>query len=114
MTTRFTLFSKGKPDTFKDNASINDVVEYEFDCTAWEQDNSTITGATITVESGSATISNNAVSSGVLTFLANFSQVGNALISILLTTAREQKKIWLHAKVKDPESEYTDDYGICS
>lgn len=114
MSVSFTLTSKTRVDTFKSRASIQDVMQHAFDCAAWEGDNAAITSATWTVESGNASISNQAVASGLVTADITFAASGKVLISILLNTAgAAKKKLWLEVRVKDLQYE-TDDYGICS
>lgn len=111
MSVQFTLPSKTRIDSFKDRASINDAITYIFDCAAWQEDNSTITSATWVVESGTASISGQTLSSGIVSALVTFSQAGKALISILLNTATQKKKMWLEVGVRDMKIA-ADDYGI--
>lgn len=102
MATTFSLTAKTRFDMYEDVASIGDAIRYQFDCTAWQEDNANITSATWTVEYGQAAISGQAVSSGVVSALVTFSQAGKSLISILLSTASgEKKKIWLLVLAKD-------------
>lgn len=110
MATTFTLPSKTTFDVFTDVPSLGDIVTYSIDCSAWEDDNSTISSATWTVEAGNASVSNQSVLDGVLSALVNFTECGKVLISILVTTATQKKKIWLEAYVKDL-NRLTDDYG---
>lgn len=111
MSTRYNITAKQPMDTFENVVSLNDVVEYEFDATGWEADNADITSATWTVESGSATVSGQAVTDGVVSALVTYNQAGRVLISVLLNTATVKKKLWLVANVKDREI-MTDDYGF--
>lgn len=111
MTTRFNILAKKPVDTFADVVSLGDVVKYELDATGWQEDNSTITSAVWTVESGSASISNDAVASGVASALVTFSQAGKVLLSVLLNTSSHKKKIWLEINVKDRQL-LADDYGF--
>lgn len=111
MSTQFTLLSKTRIDRFIDNVSLDDAVTYEIDCTPWEDDNSEITSATWTVESGQAAISGQSLTDGVVSALLTFSQAGKALISILLNTTTEKKKVWLEVYAKDIQGDM-DDYGI--
>ncbi len=112
MSTDFVLPTKTHFDTFKDNTSIGDVITYRIDATPWEDDNSTITSATWTVEAGQAAISSEAVASGIVSANVTFSQSGKSLISILLTTATQKKKVWLQVLCRDLQNETTDDYGL--
>lgn len=112
MTTNFTLATKTKVDSFRDSASIDDVVKYSIDCTPWQEDNDTITGATWTVDgNSSASISNQQLSSGVITAFVTFAQAGVQRIRITLTTATRTKVLWLETSVKDlSRSSAGDDY----
>jgi hypothetical protein len=112
MSTSFTLPAKTHFDTFKDNVSIGDIVTYEIDCSPWEDDNSTITSATWTVESGQASISGQSVTDGVVSANVTFSQSGKTLISVLLVTAVQKKKFWIQVLSKDLQQGTTDDYGL--
>lgn len=114
MSVDFTLAAKTKVDVFKDIASIGDVQDYNFDCTAWEDDNETITDATWTIESGTASIASESVTSGVVSASLTFSQAGRSVVSVLLETAgSSRKKIWLEVGVKDTYR-YTDDYNMAA
>lgn len=114
MSVAFTLAARSRVDTFKDRVSVQDVVEYLIDCTAWQEDNDTITSATWTAESGASGIANAAITAGVISALVTFNQSGKQLISILLNTAAGiKKKIWLEVYVKDQPLE-ADDYGYAA
>lgn len=110
MPTQFTLTTKTRVDTFRDVVSIGDAVTYQIDCTPWQEDNSAISSASWTVECGEAGISGQSLVSGVVSALITFSQSGKALISILLSTATQKKKIWLEVRAKDLNGS-ADDYG---
>lgn len=112
MTTDFTLPTKTRIDSFKDIASIEDAVSYRFGCTPWQEDNAAITSVTWVVEYGGASISNEALASGIVSALVTFSQSGKVLISILLNTATTKKKLWLEIFVKDKPQYINDDYGL--
>jgi len=111
MATDFCLPAKQHIDTFKDSVSVDDIVTYRFDCSVWEEDNSTITGATLTNEAGDVVLGTPSIASGVVTFTVTYSNAGKTLIAILLTTASQRKKLWLEVSVKDLNG-YCDDYGI--
>lgn len=111
MPTSFVLPSKTRIDTFRDNVSIGDAVTYEIDCRPWQGDNSTITSVTWTVEAGNAAISGQSLTSGVATALVTFTDSGKSLISILITTATQKKKVWLEVLAKNMQV-YMDDYGL--
>lgn len=116
MTVSFTLATKTKVDSFRDTASIGDVVKYEIDCTPWQDDNDTITSAQWTNDAGSSPgITNPQLASGIVSAFVNFTQAGTQRIKITLTTATRTKVMWLEVKVKDPSRcGYGDDYGLGS
>lgn len=102
MTVNFTLATKTKVDSFKDTASINDVVKYEFDCTPWQDDNSTITSVAVTNDGSiSASAGSIVLLNGVVTFFATLAQAGIVNLRIVLTTATQKKTLWLKINVID-------------
>lgn len=111
MTIAFTLLAQTRQDVFAANASIGDATKYQIDCTPWQEDNGTITSAEWTVESGTASIASENLTSGITSAIITYTQAGKALTSILLTTATTKKKIWLAVSVKDMKL-LADDYGI--
>lgn len=113
MTTSFTLATKTRVDAYRDNASIGDVVKYEFDCTPWQDDNSPITSVEWTnYGSGNVSISAPTLVAGVTTAYLTFSQSGWNKIKIVLTTATQKKTIWLKVHVMDRTRDSGgDDYG---
>lgn len=112
MSTSFVLTSKTRFDTFKDNVSLGDGVQYEIDCRPWQEDNAVITTVEWTVESGQASISNETNTGGILSALVSFPSSGKTLISILASTASgKAKKMWLEVRAKDKQIP-SDDYGL--
>lgn len=110
MTVSFVLATRTKVDSFKDSASIGDVVRYEIDCTPWQDDNSVITAAAWTNQgSGNADISGATLVAGVISALVGFTQSGIHRVKIVLTTATQTKTLWLEVKVKDLD-QCGDDY----
>lgn len=114
MTVSFTLATKTRNDMFRDNASINDVVKYEFDLTPWQDDNSQILSVDWSNTGGnSAGISGQTLNAGIASALVTFSQSGNTSLKLVITTATQKKTIWLKVKVADRSRDnYAgDDYG---
>jgi hypothetical protein len=111
MSTVYKITARSKKNKFNDVVSINDAVQYEFDFSAWEEDNTTITSVTWTTEQGQAGISGQALASGVASALITFNEQGKALISVLADTGTEKKKVWLEVNTKDYENN-SDDYGV--
>lgn len=108
----FPVVAEGQPNIFSDVVSEGDVIRYEFDFTAWQEDNSTITSASWVVESGDVAVSGQALSSGVLSALITAANAGRALVSVLASTANEKKKVWLDLRIADPNCFIVDDYGF--
>jgi hypothetical protein len=111
MSKKYKIAAKGRKNKFADNLSLNDAESYEFDFSAWQEDNNTITSATWTVESGQVSITNEALASGVASALLTFSEQGKSLVSVLVDTGTEKKQIWLEVYAKNYEDQATD-YGI--
>ena len=101
MATDFIITSENNPETFNNTMSKGDAVTYSFDFTPWEEDNSTITSATWTVEAGQAAITGKTLTSGVITGLITTAESGGSLIKLIATTATEIKVIWLDLMAKD-------------
>jgi hypothetical protein len=113
MTVSFVLATRTKVDAFIDNASIGDVVNYQIDCTPWQDDNSVITSVEWeNYGSSNAGIGTPTLVSGVTSCLITFNEAGWARIKIVLTTATQKKTIWLKTHVVDRTKENGgDDYG---
>lgn len=114
MSVSFTLTTKTRVDEFKDTASINDAIVYEFDLTPWQEDNATIVSVDWALQSGNAAISDQALVAGVASALVTFNTRGRVIIALLISTATSVKKIWLEVRVKDIHMSMSDDYGFCS
>lgn len=99
-------------DGFKDTLTKGDKRKYSFDFSPWAEDNNTISAVTWTVESGSATISAEALSSNVATALITVADTGRSIIKIAADTGTEQYIVWLNVFVRDPSYEYVNDYGF--
>lgn len=112
MSTDFYVTSENNPQRFKDVVEKGDAVTYSFDFTSWQEDNSDITSATWTVESGNAAVSGAQETSGVTTALVTFASAGRSLISITAATGTQTKKVFLEALAKD-QVLLADDYGVC-
>lgn len=111
MSTDFVVSAKSNPSKVSSNVCKGDAVTYEFDFTPWQEDNSTITSVTWTLESGSAAISNKVLTSGVATALVTFTDAGRNIISVLAATATEKKKVFLDVTARDQQL-IADDYGF--
>lgn len=112
MSVNFTLTSKTRVDVFKDRASAGDAKRYLFDLTPWQADNSTITDVAWNIESGSANISDEQLADGIASALISFPTWSRVLISLLVSTANETKKIWLEVRAKKTIMDGLNDYDL--
>ena len=101
MATDFTITSENNPQLFRDVTSKGEARTYSFDFTPWQEDNSTITSATWTVEAGQAAITNKTLTSGIITALVTTNESGGSLIRLIATTATEVTVVWLDLLAKD-------------
>ena len=112
MATSFVVTASRNPQIFKDVGFKDGAIKYSIDFTPWQDDNATVTGVTWTVISGSATVSGEALTSGVATALVTFGSEGGTLIQIKATTASSGIYVlYLEVLAKDPNSA-TDDNGF--
>jgi hypothetical protein len=110
MSTDFVVAAKNNPSKFTHRVSEDDAVTFTVDFTPWQEDNSNITSVTWTLESGSAAISGQNLTSGIASALVTFSDSGRNIISVLATTASEKKKVWIDIEATD-QDKFIDDYG---
>jgi hypothetical protein len=82
-----------------------------FDYTAWAEDNGTVTGVTVTVESGQAAISGEALTSNVKTFVVTTAQTGKTLLKLAATDGTNTDVKYLEIASKDYQLPSTD-YGL--
>jgi hypothetical protein len=84
----------------------------QWDLSPWEADNSAVSSVSYEVKNGSASVSNESLSSSVASFTVTTSQSGKSLIKITLTTSGNEVGI-LHLEVysRDPQV-ITEDYGF--
>lgn len=87
------------------------VVKYDF--LPWEEDNGSVTSVDWAVKSGSAGITNEALSSSVASALITTSDAGSSLITITATSGSNVLVTTLRVVSKDPEYRIND-YGICT
>lgn len=114
MSVDFTLAAKTRVDKFTAILSIGDVVKFNIDVTAWQEDNDTVTSATWTNVFGTVGITGQQISSGVVSANLSATQSGTAQVSVLLATASGlTKKIWINMRIKDQDVS-GDDYGFIS
>ena len=72
-----------------------------FDYTSWAQVNGTVTTVTVTVESGQAAISNEALTSNVKSMVVTTSQDGRSLIKLVATAGNNKDVQWLEVVARD-------------
>lgn len=95
---------------FEARVSKGDIVTYEIDFTAWEEDNNTITSVTWLTESGGIGISNIVLNNGITTALLDFTDCCDGLVSVVVDTGTEKKKIWFRIRSEDHDN-FSSDYS---
>tara|TARA_R110000823_G_scaffold120005_1_gene244690 strand:- start:147 stop:494 length:348 start_codon:yes stop_codon:yes gene_type:complete len=83
-----------------------------FDYTSWAEDNGTVTGVTVTVETGNAAISGEALASNVKTMVITTTNSGRSLIKLAATDGTNTDIQWLEVYAKDINIAYDTDYGM--
>lgn len=84
----------------------------KFDYSPWAEDNGTVTGVTVTVEAGDASITNETLASDVKSMLVTTSNEGWSLIKLVATDGTNKDVQYLEVVSKDPERQVSD-YGRC-
>lgn len=84
----------------------------QFDYSPWAEDNGTVTGVTVTVESGEAGVSNESLTSNVHSMLVTTNQEGWSLLKLVATDGTNKDVQYLEVSAKDPERQISD-YGRC-
>ena len=84
------------------------------DCSPWKDDNGTVSTATWSVESGSASISSEALTSNVASCLLTTSSPGTSMIKLVVTDGTHSEAIYIKCKCKDPQTAFdvATDYGF--
>lgn len=98
--------------TFKDAVNIDSAKKYQIDYSPWAEENNNVTTVTWTVQSGNASVSAEALSSNVASALITFSSAGRNLIQVKADTGTEIFVTYLNIYVRDPEYDFTNDYGF--
>jgi len=94
-------------------AMIGDDQTVNFDASSWASDNSDVTTATWSVESGQASIDGESLSANVATARITTSQSGKSMIKLILTDGTNTKVEFLSVHAKDPHQALpTSDYGL--
>ena len=87
-----------------------DVKSLDVDCSPWADDNGTVTTATWSVESGSASIGTEALASNVASMLLTTSVADSGVIKLVVTDGTHSEALYINYIVKDPQAYPTDDY----
>lgn len=105
---------KNSAEPFRIRVAEGETLPFAFDFAPWCEDSgdTTLTTATWTLKSGTATISNKALANNRATANIAFSQSGRVLIELDVTDGTLTKTAHLEALVIDPEVQ-SDDYGLC-
>ena len=111
MSTNFYITSENNQQKFRDAVFKGSVVTYQFDFSQWAEENNTVSTVTWSVESGSATIAGQALSSNVASAQVTLPAVGGNLIKVVADTGTEKYVTFLEILAKDLD-EPLDDYGF--
>ena len=79
-------------------------------CAPWSDDNSAVTTATWSVESGQATISSESLASNVATAIITTATEGTSMLKLKITDGTNTKSIYIRSVCKDPKAEPISDY----
>ena len=89
------------------------VKKLALDFNVWSEDNATVSSVTWSVESGSAGISNEALTSNVASINITTSQAGNSVIKALATDGTNTIPVYIRIKCREPfYNEGIPDYGL--
>jgi len=91
---------------FKDEANTINI-----DCSAWAEDNGTVTSVVITVEKGEASVSNESLTANISSFLLTTAERGSSLLKIKITDGTNIIVLYLYVWVKEPFANIHD-YGL--
>ena len=112
MAENFTITAENNRKIFRDTAFKGEAKTYSFNLSPWAEENSTVTTATWSIETGNASVSGQALTSNVASALVTFGEEGGNLIKVTADSGTEIYIIYLDVLVKDPKRQ-TDDYGLC-
>lgn len=93
---------------YMDRIYIGEVEKYEFDFSAWAEDNANLTSVAWSIEEGEGSIANEALTSNVASATISKSQEGKCLVSITGTAGTQTKKVYLSIKAYDPTGDIND------
>lgn len=83
----------------------------KFDYSPWAEDNSDVTGVTVTVEAGDAAVSSESLASNVNSMLVTTDNEGWSLLKLVATDGTNKDVQYLEIVSKDPERQISD-YGL--
>lgn len=109
---KFTIKAFHTNKIFQDNVSIDQAKSYTIDLTAWAEENNNITTATWSNENGTASISNESLTSNIISALITFTNSETNLIKVVLNTGTQTLVLWIKILVDDPERNITNDYNF--
>ena len=108
---QFVVTALDNPDRFTARESVGGADTYSVDFSPWAEDNSALTGATWTVESGTATVTGQALASNVASALVSFPQAGSVLLKLTPATSGAVPLTWVQIAVRDPQAAAVKDHG---
>lgn len=112
MSKKIFITSEDNPKRYYDRAFVGDARTYSFDFSQWAEENNNVTAVTFEVVAGSAGITGETLASNVATALITTSEITGVLIKITATTGTEIYVAYLDIIVKDPKTQFNDDYGL--
>jgi len=87
-----------------------DIKKHTVDFNMWVDDNAAVTGVTWTVESGSASITSESLSSNVATIVLTTDQSSISMLKAVATDGTHSESVYIRVRAKDPQAEIEDDY----
>lgn len=111
-TNRIKITAFNNKERNRDTLSIDTAKDYQIDYKAWAEEYGNVTSVTYEVISNNATVSNESLSSNLASFLLTCSQAGRVLLKVTATTGTYTNVSWLDVFVRDPSSNYVNDYGF--
>ena len=112
MSNFFVTNKRGPLPRYSLSAAEGDDQAITVDCSAWAEDNGTVTSSTWNVEYGSAGVDGSALASNVVTARITTASAGKSLLTLTITDGTHTKVVFFEVIAKDPAQYYVDDYGV--
>jgi len=88
----------------------DDIKKHSVDFSMWVDDNATVTSVTWTVESGSASISNESLTSNKSTITVTTTESGFSMLKAVATDGTHSEAVYIRLRARDPQEFPIDDY----